>query len=268
MLLQRIESERPHLSRGLEAVARYVEQHVDDLAGTRIQDVAARCGVQPSAVVRFAQRMGYSGFHQLKRELHARGSAGAAVSARYRERIPAQSAASAAEVAHSVVDAASASLLQLRRDLQASTIGDAVDLLAEASCWWIAGSGRSCAVAALLAYTLQQFDKPVQWLDRAGPLHEGQLRGMRRADALVVAGQAPHAAESLLAVQTARHRGCSVIAITDERAGPLAREADVVLHVEEGSVLGLRPLTQSLTVAQALLTALAHRLESEDPRHD
>ena len=42
------------LSRQLKQIARYVEQHRDHIGLDRIQDVAQRCEVQPSAVIRFA----------------------------------------------------------------------------------------------------------------------------------------------------------------------------------------------------------------------
>ena len=52
-LLERISAEFGSLSRQLKLIARYVEQHRDHLGLDKIQDVAARSGVQPSAVVRF-----------------------------------------------------------------------------------------------------------------------------------------------------------------------------------------------------------------------
>ena len=66
-LLKRIDAEFTSLSRQLKLIARYVEQHHEHLAQDRIQDVATRCGVQPSAVVRFSKRFGFSGYNELRR---------------------------------------------------------------------------------------------------------------------------------------------------------------------------------------------------------
>ena len=61
-LLERISAEFGGLSRQLKLIARYVEQHRDHLGLDKIQDVAERSGVQPSAVVRFAKHFGFSGY--------------------------------------------------------------------------------------------------------------------------------------------------------------------------------------------------------------
>ena len=61
-LLARIAAHYDELPRQLKSVAKYVEEHRASLMVDRTGDIAARCGVQPSAVVRFAQRFGFSGF--------------------------------------------------------------------------------------------------------------------------------------------------------------------------------------------------------------
>ncbi|HEY9022883.1 MAG TPA: RpiR family transcriptional regulator, partial [Burkholderiaceae bacterium] len=66
-LLERISAEFGGLSRQLKLIARYVEQHRDHLGLEKIQDVAARSGVQPSAVVRFAKHFGFSGYTELQK---------------------------------------------------------------------------------------------------------------------------------------------------------------------------------------------------------
>ena len=66
-LLQRISQEYESLSRQLKVIARHIEQHRDHLGLEGIQDVAVQCGVQPSAVVRFAKHFGFSGYTELQR---------------------------------------------------------------------------------------------------------------------------------------------------------------------------------------------------------
>ena len=60
-LTRRIRERLPSLSRQLKAIGQYVLQHADHMAGQRIQDVAQRCGVKPSAVTRFAKHFGLAG---------------------------------------------------------------------------------------------------------------------------------------------------------------------------------------------------------------
>ena len=65
-LMQRIAENYEALPRQLKNVATYIEQHRSSVMVDRTSDIAASCGVHPSAVVRFAQRFGFSGFSDLQ----------------------------------------------------------------------------------------------------------------------------------------------------------------------------------------------------------
>src|SRR5882672_5329279 len=66
-LLKQISGEYDQLSKQLKLIARYVEQHRDHIGLDGIQHVAQQCGVQPSAVVRFAKHFGFSGFTEMQK---------------------------------------------------------------------------------------------------------------------------------------------------------------------------------------------------------
>src|ERR1700731_4889691 len=65
-LMQRIAENYEALPRQLKNVATYIEQHRSSVVVDRTSDIATSCGVHPSAVVRFAQRFGFSGFSDLQ----------------------------------------------------------------------------------------------------------------------------------------------------------------------------------------------------------
>ncbi|MFM2406063.1 MAG: hypothetical protein RL223_3943 [Pseudomonadota bacterium] len=281
-LIQRIRDEMPQLSRQLKAIARYVLQHADYLVLERIQDVAERCGTQPSAVVRFAKHFGFHGFQELKQAFsddfrrHRLGQR-PDVRERLRPRLEARPDGDAeraphagtddthgpdgTEIAFDVIDGACAGVKQLQRQIRAEDLQHALGSLARARTLWVVGVRRAYPVASYLAYALQSLDKPVQWVDLAGGMQDGQLRGLRPDDALIAVSFAPWAEETLHAARVARTLGASVIALTDTADSPLARVATVSLSVPESSTQGFRALTNAVTVAQALFVGLAFRLE-------
>ena len=65
-LMQQIVDEYDSLSRQLKLIAKHIEQNRASLMLERISDIAAACDVQPSAIVRFAQRFGFSGFSEMQ----------------------------------------------------------------------------------------------------------------------------------------------------------------------------------------------------------
>ncbi|HEX4508871.1 MAG TPA: MurR/RpiR family transcriptional regulator [Burkholderiaceae bacterium] len=267
-LLEQITAEYAQLSKQLKVIAHYVEQHRDHIGLDGIQDVARHCGVQPSAVVRFAKHFGYSGFTELQKVFRDVLSKQIAPSRNYQSRIrevieSGSRGLSSAEIATEFLDGAMDGMLQLGKDLDAKAFGRAVDLLAATDSVWIAGARRSFAIAAYLDYALQHTDKRIQLVSALGSMHEGQLRSARAGDVLLAISFAPYAEETLTVVEAALARGAQVIAITDSRMSPLARDAAAVLLVQDHATFGFRSLTGTMALAQSLFIALAYALELE-----
>ncbi|MFC3683386.1 MurR/RpiR family transcriptional regulator [Hydrogenophaga luteola] len=266
--LQRLVQEHGQLSRQLKLIGTYIEQHRDHVGLERIQDIADHCGVQPSAVVRFAKHFGFSGFSEMQALFRAGIATQIAPSRSYQNRIREAVARSdhpldGTSIAQEFVSGAVAGLEELGRHLHELPIDRAVDLLAHAPSLWVAGARRAFPVATYLAYALQHTDKPVQLVDFAGAMHVGQVRGLRRGDVMVAISFAPYAEETMDVVRQARQAGATVIAITDSRVGALAQLADVALVVQESAVFGFRALSSTMALAQCLFIALAYRLELE-----
>ena len=51
----------------LKRIAEFATDHPNDIALKPVTTIAARAGVQPSALVRFAKTLGFEGFQHLKR---------------------------------------------------------------------------------------------------------------------------------------------------------------------------------------------------------
>lgn len=267
-LLRRISADFSTLSPQLQVIARYVERHLDELVLTRIQDVAAHCEVQPSAVVRFAKRFGFRGYSELKRSLRTglspQGRASSwVVQTRMRAGLGRTSGSdSGGQVAATALQVAADGLQELQRDLHLSVVDDAVALLLQAPALWIVGVRRAFPVAAYWAYMFQHGPVPVQFLSLMGGMQFNQLRGVQPGDVLLAVSFAPYGEETLDVARAARTRGAHIIALTDSALGALAGEADVALTVEEPSTLGFRGLTNSMAAAQAIFLAYAQDHEA------
>lgn len=265
-LLKRISQEYEGLSKQLKVIARHVEQHRDHLGLEGIQEVAAQCGVQPSAVVRFAKHFGFTGYTELQRIFRDGLSRQIAPSRNYKTRIrevieSGAGGLSAVEIAHEFLGGSIAGMQELQNSLSAPHFKKAVDLLESTDVIWICGSRRSFPVAAYLDYALQHTDKRIMLVSGLGSMHEGQTRSVRRGDVLIAISFSPYAEETVTVAQQAVQRGARLIAITDSRMSPLARDAQVALVVQDNSTFGFRSLTSTMGLAQGLFIALAYRLE-------
>jgi len=265
-LLKRISQEYENLSKQLKIIARHIEQHRDHLGLEGIQDVATQCEVQPSAVVRFAKHFGFSGFTEMQRIFRDGLARQIAPSGNYKTRIrevieSGAGSLASVEIAHEFLGGSISGMQELRNGLQASSFKKAVELLAAADAIWIAGSRRSFPIAAYLDYALQHTDKRIGLVTALGSMHQGQMRSVRKGDVMIAISYAPYAPETLEAAQAAVQRGARLIAITDSRMSPLARDAHIALIVQDNSTFGFRSLTSTMGLAQSLFIALAYRLE-------
>lgn len=264
--IARISTEYESLSKQLKVIARHVEQHRDHIGLEGIQELAAQCGVQPSAVVRFAKHFGFSGFSEMQAIFREGLTRQLAPSRNYRTRIrdiidSGAGSLSSVEIAHEFLAGSVAAMHELEANLDADTFMQAVDMLRETDCIWIAASRRSFPVAVYLDYALQHTDKRVCLMSGLGSMHLGQMRSVRPGDVMLAISFAPYAEETLAAVELAQERGVRLIAITDSRMSPLAKDAEVTLIVQDNSTFGFRALTSTMGLAQSLFIALAYALE-------
>lgn len=264
--IARITAEYDTLSKQLKVIAKYVEQHRDHLGIEGIQQLAANCQVQPSAVVRFAKHFGFSGFSEMQLVFREGLTRQLAPSRNYRARIrdiidSGAGSLSSVEIAREFLAGSQAAMHELEANLDEATFKRAVDMLRKTDCIWIAASRRSFPIAVYLDYALQHTDKRVCLMSALGNMHLGQMRSVRTGDVMLAISFAPYAEETLAAVALAQERGARVIAITDSRMSPLAKDAEAVLIVQDNSTFGFRALTSTMGLAQSLFISLAYALE-------
>ncbi|WP_209799271.1 MurR/RpiR family transcriptional regulator [Delftia tsuruhatensis] len=254
------------LSRQLKAIGRHVEMQGDRLAFDGIQATAEQCGVQPSAVVRFAKHFGFSGYSELQALFRADAARQLSAQHDYQDRIRGLIASgneprSGARLAHEVIEGSIESLQALQRGLPPEQFEAAVDLMLDAPSLWLAASRRAFPVGAYLAYALQHTEKPVHWLHGLGAMQKGELRALSPGDVMLAVSFEPYAPETLEVVDAALARGARLLALTDSQLSPLASRATVTLLAQDAATFGFRSLTSTLTLAQSLFLALAYRME-------
>lgn len=272
-LLRRVADQYESLPRQLKSVAGYLEQHRPSVMVDRVSDIAERCGVHPSAVVRFAQHFGFSGFSDLQAVFRRAYTAEVAPHLSYQQRIrqlvgkrrgtvsSAPKKSTGADVAREFIAGSRAGLDELAASLDAAEFDAAVDLLRRAETIYVAGVRRSYAVASYTTYALQHTRKRVVQVSGLGGMTRHQIHGIRRGDVLFAISFTPYGRETQFCARVARQQGADTLLVTDNRLSALAKQARVVLAVKESSVFAFRSLTNTMTLCQALFIALAYRLE-------
>jgi DNA-binding MurR/RpiR family transcriptional regulator len=265
-LMERIAAEFDQLPRQLQAVAHYLEQNRSGIMVRKVNEIAEGCDVHASAVVRFAQRFGYSGFSEMQAVFRDAFTEQTAPARSYQQRIRrviehGDVRLSAADVAGRFIAASRAGLDELASELDRTRFEAAVELLARAENIYVIGVRRAFPITSYIAYALQHTQKRVHLISGLGGMFREQVRSIGKGDALIAISFPPYGKETMYCMRVAQQHKAQVLAITESELGPLARYANVLLKVHEGSAFAFRGLTSTICLCQALFVALAYRLE-------
>ncbi|MES2946785.1 MAG: MurR/RpiR family transcriptional regulator [Pseudomonadota bacterium] len=257
----------PGMSKQLQRIARFALEQPNELALGTVATVAEANEVQPSAMIRFANALGYRGFSEMQQvfrgHLLERSDS-------YRERIEqirlrqADGEVAPAGVLHQLVGESVAELSQLENTTLQTDLQAAVKLMAAAPRIHVLAQRRAFPIAAYLAYALSQLELRTHLLDGTGGMLRESLRSIAPGDVLVVASFRNYSPEVIEAAVAAARMGALVVAITDGPLSPLKAAATVCLELADDSSKPFRSLVAPLCLAQALVVSTGHQLAEKN----
>jgi len=256
----------PGLSPQLQRIAAFALEHPHDMALDTVAALARGASVQPSALVRFAQALGYEGFSDLQRVFRGRLVARSNHSGlrNYRERIQAfragQRRSGPAGVLAQFAADGIASLEHLHEQVSPEDLAAAVKMLVAARTIYVLGHRRSFPVAYYLAYALAQMDLHAQLLDTVGGMLREPARLIGPKDALLVVSFKNYTPDVIEVAQSCHERKVPVIAITDNALSPLVQPATICFQIEERTSQPFRMLVAPMCLAQALVVSVGEQL--------
>jgi DNA-binding MurR/RpiR family transcriptional regulator len=249
----------PGLPKQLQLIARFALDKPNELALGTVAAVADAAGVNPSALIRFANALEFGGFSEMQQvfrdHLVAR-------SASYRERIDQLRQGGGPRrgtgVLHQFVGEAMGELGYLEENVAEAELARAAKLIAAASRVHVLAQRRAFPVASYLAYALSQLELKTYLLDGVGGMLANSLANIERDDVLLVASFHSYSQEVVDAAAAAHARKVPVIAITDSALSPLKPSARVCFELSVGAERAFRSLVAPLCLAQALVVSTGH----------
>lgn len=240
------------------AIADYLLEHLDTVPFLSVPALARRVGVSEATVVRFGQRIGFTGFAELK----------TALVELLQERL-------GVETDERDVEELDEDLLEAVASHEARNIRRTVDsidrevfaAIAErvfaADQVYTFGMGISAHLAELAAYTLIQIGVAAHPLSTGYSSPREQLVALRGADLLLVVSLPPYSRQSLEMVADAAAAGAGTVAFCDRLTAPAARRADLALAVRSDNLTFTNAVAAMTVVINALATTIATRHRDE-----
>lgn len=233
------------LSPNDEQILSFLHDHLDELAFHTSESIAQGTGVSRAAVVRFARRLGYTGFAELRgrgRDALRTGDDAHPDAVR-----PARSLLErkALRDAHNV--ALLAELLEQSMPLAGERVADADRV------WCLAGR-ETHGLALYFHHLLHHVRDGVHLVDPGFP---DALRECSAGDVLVVCTFRPYARQTVELLGQARRAGARAVIVTDAREQPFLTDGDLVLAVPVDSPTMFLSFTPAMSVLEALAAYVA-----------
>ena len=249
---------RDSLPPRLIQVAAFALENPDEMALGTAASIAAQAAVQPSTLIRFAKRLGYSGFSDLQDVFRAELRSSWPD---YRERLARVQRAREAGGPHLLLSGfAESAMVSLERLLSQDSeddIGRAAEILARAQVIYVLGMRRAFPVALYLAYAFGKLGVRAVLTDHVAGLGPEQLTEAGKRDALIAISFTPYTPMTVELTDRLADRGVPVIALTDSPFSPLSPRAAVKFEIPEADFAGFRSLAATFCVAMALGVATA-----------
>jgi DNA-binding MurR/RpiR family transcriptional regulator len=238
---------------------RIAETIVEDprfVAFATVDKFAARLGVSPSTIVRFAYRIGLSGYPELQEQvrelvlkgLRTDGTEGDDAAAHLGRTVFAESLRHDMQL-----------LTRTAERLQSVDLDRAVDLLVRAGRVAVVGGVTAYGVAYYAAVTLDRVREGVVLLaDR--PVPTGPLLDLGEDDVLFAFSFPPYARSTLGTIETARARGVKVIAVSDSPISPLRGKVDVLLPASVSGIGMQNSLVAAMAVTNIIVNGVTERV--------
>jgi DNA-binding MurR/RpiR family transcriptional regulator len=250
-----------NLPRRLTQIASYAVENPDEMAFGTVASIAQSADVQPSALIRFSQALGYEGFSDLQEVFRSRLRERVL---NYGERLEqlrahAPHAAKSAAIFDGFAQASEKSIADLRRKLDPAELDRAVALLAKSETIYLAGLRRSFPISSYMSYAFGKLGVRHVLIDAVGGLAAEDVSFATPKDCLLAISFTPYASETVSLTQQAAARNVPVLAVTDSPFSPLAPLASQWIEVREDNFEGFRSMSATLTLAMTLTVAVAEK---------
>jgi DNA-binding MurR/RpiR family transcriptional regulator len=251
----------PEFPDRLKVIAEFALEHPTEMALGTVAEVANRAKVQPSAVVRFANALGYGGFGEIQQVFRSRLLA--SVAPTYKERIAGlrrDGRFRDANTPHSVLvrftSEGLAALESLQQGIREKDLARAIAVIGAAETIFVLGLGGSFPVAVHLTYVLRKLGRRVALLDGLGSALEEQIVAATPKDALIAISFKSYNRDTARIFPEVVARGLPAVSITDSLLSPIVEGARVVFEIPDMPEAALRTMVAPMCLAQSLAVGL------------
>lgn len=256
-VLHTIRQQMPQFSKGQKRIAAYILEHYDKAAFMTASRLGKTVSVSESTVVRFAAELGYDGYPSMQRSLQKMIRNRLTSVQRIEvsnDRIGDQ------DLLSSVLQSDIEKIRLTLEEVDRQSFDRAVDAIVSARKIYIMGVRSSASLATFLSFYFNLiFDNVISVAaNTASEVFETMLR-VGAEDVVIGVSFPRYSSRTVQAMNFARDRGATTIAITDSEASPLAPISNYTLKARSDMASFVDSLVAPLSLVNALLVAVSRK---------
>lgn len=263
-ILSAIQDNMDVFSKGQRKIADFILGSYDKAAFMTANRLGKQVGVSESTVVRFASELGYDGYPDMQRSLQKMIRSRLTTVQRIevtKDRFGGQDLLSA------VLQADMDKIRQTLEELDRESFDQAVDAIVSARKIYIIGVRSSASVALFLHFYFNLIFDHVTLVsaNTVSEIFESLLR-VGEGDVVIGVSYPRYSSRTVRAMNFARDRGATTVAITDSEASPLVPISTYSLMARSEMASFVDSLVAPLSLVNALLVAVSQRRNEDVER--
>lgn len=260
-LIAKLENLMPTFSKGQRTIAKYIIEHYDKATFMTAAKLGATVGVSESTVVRFAVELGYDGYPELQRVLQE--FIRVKLTSVQRMEISDEKM-SGGDILGAVLSSDVEKIRQTREEVNRADFEAVVDTIIHARRIYILGVRSAAALANFMGFYFNLVFDNVRLVSTTSvsEMFEQILRA-GEGDVVIGISFPRYSRRTVKALQYAKSKGASVIAITDSVFSPLAKYADKTLMARSDMVSFVDSLVAPLSLINALIVSVTMKRRAE-----
>jgi DNA-binding MurR/RpiR family transcriptional regulator len=247
---EKIQNRYKDLPKNQKRIADYFIDNSDSIPFLNVQEVSQATNASVASIVRFAQRIGFSGYSELRdaiAESLQNQLSGKMIFPLFDKQRVKEDLLTA--VANQDIKNINDTLSLIERD----NFRKAVKQIDKANRVFTAGLGISYLLAEILAYQLAQVGIDAAVFKHNYTIFHEQIMFLNKNDLIIAFSFPPYSKETIEACEYAKSKDIRIISITNKEASPVTHFSDINLVVQSENML----YTNSFAAISVVINAIA-----------
>ncbi|MFC1619558.1 MurR/RpiR family transcriptional regulator [Candidatus Neomarinimicrobiota bacterium] len=240
------------LSKNQKKLAEYIIENFVKVPFLSVQEVSEDSGTSTATIVRFSQRIGFSGYSEL------RDAISLVLQESWTKSVFPSITSLTDDVVASVAKQDLKDIEDTFKHLSKEDFTRAVDYILDAHAVYTAGLGVSYLLAQILAYQLSQVGIDAKALHQGSASFLEQLLFFKPNDLLIAMSYPPYSKETIETAKITSEKNLRVIAITNSPASPITFYSTLNLVAKSENVLFTNSCAAISVLINAITTECAH----------